>query len=45
MQEKIVDYSTENDKTKDKCSESDILTAGSYIINSENFQEKISSLR
>ena len=34
-----------NDKTKDKCSESDILTAGSYIINSENFQEKISSLR
>ena len=34
-----------NNKTKDKCSESDILTAGSYIINSENFQEKISSLR
>ena len=34
-----------NDMTKDKCSESDILTAGSYIINSENFQEKISSLR
>ena len=34
-----------NDKTKDKCSESDILTAGSYIVNSDNFQEKISSLR
>ena len=25
-----------NNKTKDKCSESDILTAGSYIINSHN---------
>ena len=33
-----------NNKTKDKCSESDILTAGFYIINCENFQEKISSL-
>ena len=31
--------------TKDKCSEADILVAGSYIIKSENFQEKISSLR
>ena len=34
-----------NDKTKDYCLESDILTSGSYIINSDNFQEKISSLR
>ena len=34
-----------NNKTKDKCSESDILTSGSYVINSDNFQEKISSLR
>ena len=31
--------------TKDKCSEADILVVGSYIIKSENFQEKISSLR
>ena len=34
-----------NDKTKEYCSNADILTAGSYIINSDNFQEKISSLR
>lgn len=34
-----------NDKTKIKCSKSDILTAGSYIINSNDFQEKITSLR
>ena len=34
-----------NDKTKDMCRDADILTAGSYIINSDNFQEKISSLR
>jgi ribulose-phosphate 3-epimerase len=34
-----------SDKTKDKCSEADILTAGSYIVKSDNFQEKITSLR
>lgn len=34
-----------NDITKDKCKEADILVAGSYIIRSDNFQEKISSLR
>ena len=34
-----------NDKTKDKCSSADILVAGSYIVKSDNFQEKISSLR
>ena len=34
-----------NDKTKDLCSNADILTSGSYILNSDNFQEKISSLR
>ena len=34
-----------NDKTKDKCLDADMLTAGSYIVGSENFQEKISSLR
>ena len=34
-----------NDKTKEYCSKADILTAGSYIIHSDNFQEKISSLR
>lgn len=34
-----------NDITKDKCREADILVAGSYIIKSDNFQEKISSLR
>lgn len=34
-----------NDKTVSKCSDSDIVVAGSYIINSDNFQEKISSLR
>lgn len=31
--------------TKDKCSDADILVSGSYIIKSDNFQEKISSLR
>ncbi len=31
--------------TKDKCKEADILVSGSYIIKSDNFQEKISSLR
>ena len=34
-----------NDKVKDKCINADILTSGSYIIKSDNFQEKISSLR
>ena len=34
-----------NDKTKDMCVDADILTAGSYIVGSDNFQEKISSLR
>lgn len=34
-----------NDKTKDMCGKADILTSGSYILNSDNFQEKISSLR
>jgi len=34
-----------NDDTKDKCFGADILTAGSYIVKSSNFQEKISSLR
>ena len=34
-----------NDVTMKECLDADILTAGSYIINGENFQEKISSLR
>ena len=34
-----------NNETKDMCSKADILVSGSYIINSDNFQEKISSLR
>ena len=34
-----------NDKTKHMCLDCDILTSGSYIVNSDNFQEKISSLR
>lgn len=34
-----------NSDTKDKCSGADMLTAGSYIVGSDNFQEKISSLR
>lgn len=34
-----------NDKTKNYCSGVDILTSGSYILNGDNFQEKISSLR
>ena len=34
-----------NDKTVSKCCDADIVTAGSYIINSDNFQTKISSLR
>lgn len=34
-----------NDKTKDYCKYADILTSGSYVIKSLNYQEKISSLR
>ena len=34
-----------NDKTIKYCQKSDIVTAGSYITKSDNFQEKISSLR
>lgn len=34
-----------NDVTVSKCSSADIVTAGSYILNGENFQEKVSSLR
>ncbi len=39
-----VDGGVDN-KTKDMCQAADILVSGSYIINSDNFQEKISSLR
>ncbi len=34
-----------NDKTKDMCIEADMLVSGSYVVGSNNFQEKISSLR
>ena len=34
-----------NDITSKYCYDADILTAGSYIINSDDFDEKISSLR
>lgn len=34
-----------NSKTRKCCDEADILTVGSYIIASDDFQEKISSLR
>lgn len=34
-----------NNKTRKCCDEADILTVGSYIIASDDFQEKISSLR
>jgi ribulose-phosphate 3-epimerase len=34
-----------NDETKKYCKNADILTSGSYVICSENFQEKITSLR
>ena len=34
-----------NDKTKDMCEKADILVSGSYVVGSDNFQEKISSLR
>ena len=34
-----------NQETKKFCEKADILTAGSYIVGSDNFQEKITSLR
>lgn len=34
-----------NNVTKEYCKDCDILVAGSYITNSENFEEKIESLR
>lgn len=34
-----------NNITKDFCDKADILTAGSYIVNSDNYQEKVTSLR
>ncbi len=34
-----------NDKTKALCTKASMLVAGSYIIKSDNFQEKITSLR
>ena len=34
-----------NNKTRKYCEEADIVTVGSYIISSDDFQEKISSLR
>ena len=34
-----------NDKTIEYCRDCDIVVSGSYIINSDNFQEKIDTLR
>lgn len=34
-----------NDKTINLCSDANMVVSGSYITNSDNFQEKISSLR
>ncbi len=34
-----------NDKTISKCQKCDMVVSGSYIIKSDNFQQKISSLR
>lgn len=34
-----------NDKTRDMCYDATMVVAGSYITNSDDFQEKISSLR
>ena len=34
-----------NDRTIAMCSEADMVSAGSYVVLSDNFQEKISSLR
>ncbi len=33
------------DTTKDMCHDADILTTGSYVLSSSNYQEKITSLR
>ena len=33
------------DQTIDKCRDADMVVSGSYIVKSDNFQEKISSLR
>ena len=33
------------DTTKNMCNSADILTSGSYVISSDNYQEKITSLR
>ena len=34
-----------NNNTKDYCKDADILVSGSYIVNSDNYQDKITSLR
>ena len=34
-----------NNNTVKKCNSADIVVAGSYVISSDNFQDKISSLR
>ncbi len=34
-----------NDKSRESCSKCDIVTAGSYIVRSDDFQEKVTSLR
>ena len=34
-----------NDKTIKMCSDADMVVAGSFVVKSDNFQEKISSLR
>ena len=34
-----------NNETKKEVSKADILVAGSFILNSDNYQEKIDSLR
>ena len=34
-----------NDKSRELCSKCDIVTAGSYIVRSDDFQEKVTSLR
>ena len=34
-----------NDKSRELCNKCDIVTAGSYIVRSDDFQEKVTSLR
>ena len=34
-----------NDKTVEMCKKASMVVAGSYIVGSDNFQEKITSLR